>query len=611
MSRSTVGDWLRRERVLTAVLAVAAAVAALAKPLDLDWLLIVALAVAVGGAFARIVIEIMRGRLERSQEQADMDRRVRTGFKALADLDPRAIGVDPAAQTVLPGAETPEYVPRLADETLRRAIDAAIDGDDRWLVIVCGPSKVGKSRTLFEALRGCRRADELYIVAPVDGDSLRSLLTPGAGPHVADRRPVLWLDDIEPFVAQGVSLDTLREWHRFTGMPILGTYGGKGSERIGDIPGMQELSELTRTLLQHAREIHLEITRPLEIERIASRLVPETRSAVERHGLAAYLVAAPALERKLTTRRHALGDDPSPEGAAIVFAAAEWSICGRTDSIPRHVLRQLWPCYLPAGTAATDGSFDEGLKWALRPVEGSISLLDGTDDFSAYDYIVGFIRTRPEAVDPLDQAWDAATDTADPNKALAVGVSAWTYDRGDYAIKAFTIARRGGAGEIAGIASYDLALAYRRQGNVDSAKRAYEWAIESGDENVAPDAAASLGVLLQQQGDLEQAELAFQRAVDSRHPDAAPRAAVGLGVLLEMQGHIDRARAAYESATDAHDRATASAARFQLGVLKEKAGDIGGAKTVYEEAVASGQVEAVRAGQAALRRLAIDESLGP
>jgi hypothetical protein len=78
-----------------------------------------------------------------------------------------------------------------------------------------------------------------------------------------------------------------------------------------------------------------------------------------------------------------------------------------------------------------------------------------------------------------------------------------------------------------------------------------------------------------------------------------------------MQGHIDRARAAYESATDAHDRATASAARFQLGVLKEKAGDIGGAKTVYEEAVASGQVEAVRAGQAALRRLAIDESLGP
>jgi hypothetical protein len=46
-------------------------------------------------------------------------------------------------------------------------------------------------------------------------------------------------------------------------------------------------------------------------------------------------------------------------------------------------------------------------------------------------------------------------------------------------------------------------------------------------------------------------------------------------------------------------------------VLKEKAGDIGGAKKVYEEAVASGQVEAVRAGRAALRRLAGDESLGP
>lgn len=604
MSGSTVGDWLRRERVLAAVLAAAAAIAALAKPVGVDWLLIVALAIAAVGALARVLIAIKQGGIERSRERVELDRRLRIPIRVVTDLDPRAIGVDPAAQTVLPGGETPDYVPRLADEAVRRAIESAIDGDDRWLIVVCGPSKVGKSRTLFEALRGCRRADELCVVAPVDGDGLRSLLTPAPGPRMADRRPVLWLDDIEPFIAQGVSLDTLREWHRSTAMPVLGTYGGKGSERIGDNPGMRELTELTGTLLQHAREIHLETTRSLEVEHIAPQLAPEVRDAIERHGLAAYLVAAPVLERKLTTRRHALGDDPSPEGAAIVFAAADWSFCGRTDSIPRHVLRHLWRFYLPAGTEATDDSFDEALKWALQPVQGSIALLDGTGAFDAYDYIVGFIRDRPEAVDPLDEAWDWATDTTDPNKAFAVGVSAWAYDRSEYAIKAFTTARSGGADEIAGIASFDLGLAYRRQGDAAGAKQAYEWAIESGDENAAPSAAAALGVLLQQQGDLEQAEQAFQRAVDSDHPDAAPRAAVSLGVLLEMQGYIDRARAAYESATGSRDRAAASVARFQLGVLKEKVGDIDGAKRVYEEALASGQVEAVHAGRAALRRLA-------
>jgi tetratricopeptide (TPR) repeat protein len=421
---------------------------------------------------------------------------------------------------------------------------------------------------------------------------------------MSGRRPVLWLDDIEPFIAQGVSLDTLREWHRSTEMPVLGTYGGKGSERIGDSAGMRELTELTRTLLQHAREIHLETTRRLEVDRIASRLTPEVRDAIERHGLAAYLVAAPALERKLTTRRHELGEPEAPAGAAIVFAAADWSLCGRTDPIPKEVLERLWPAYLPAGAEASPDSFMAALEWALRPVEGTIALVFGAGAYAAYDYIVGFIRDRPEAVDPKDEAWECATETEDPNTAFAVGVSAWAYDRSEYAVRAFTTARDRGAEGIAGIAGFDLALAYRRQGNTAAAKEAYEWTIRSADANAAPNAAAALGVLLQQQGDLHGAELAFQRALDSGHPDAAPRAAVSLGVLLEMQGQVGRARTAYEFAAASRDLAAASVARFELGVLMEEAGDLAGARMAYEEAVASGHDEAVHAGKAALRRLA-------
>ena len=79
------------------------------------------------------------------------------------------------------------------------------------------------------------------------------------------RREHPWLDHLEPFVAQGVTLDTLREWHEATGMPVLATYGGKGSERVGESPGMRELTELTKTLLQHSRGILLDATTSSEL----------------------------------------------------------------------------------------------------------------------------------------------------------------------------------------------------------------------------------------------------------------------------------------------------------------------------------------------------------
>lgn len=50
-------------------------------------------------------------------------------------------------------------------------------------------------------------------------------------------------------------------------MPVLATYGGKGSERVGEGPGMREVTELTRTLLQHAREILLDGTSSPELAR--------------------------------------------------------------------------------------------------------------------------------------------------------------------------------------------------------------------------------------------------------------------------------------------------------------------------------------------------------
>lgn len=58
------------------------------------------------------------------------------------DVDPTTIGVDAAAQDILPGGEVPEYVARDVDEELRAAIAAAFEGSGRWLVVVIGPTRL-------------------------------------------------------------------------------------------------------------------------------------------------------------------------------------------------------------------------------------------------------------------------------------------------------------------------------------------------------------------------------------------------------------------------------------------------------------------------------------
>ncbi|MDQ4094447.1 MAG: hypothetical protein M3143_13975, partial [Actinomycetota bacterium] len=139
--------------------------------------------------------------------------------------------MDRAAQQVLPGGAIPAYVERAIDVDLRGALEAAVCGEGPWLVVVSGPSKVGKSRTLFEALRrvsgGLGRP--LRVVAPVDTEAVRALVSSGQSSRRDKTPTVLWLDDLEPFLNQGLSFQMLSQWHA-GGLHrvVAATYGGKG-----------------------------------------------------------------------------------------------------------------------------------------------------------------------------------------------------------------------------------------------------------------------------------------------------------------------------------------------------------------------------------------------
>ena len=173
-----MGAWGRRKAVLLSCLAAAAVIALLAAPLGAAWIGVAGLIVAAAGAPVRLVIAVKRARLEGQREQADSTRRLRVAVAPISDVDPTLIGVDPAAQTILPGDVVPEYVGRAADATLREAVEAALNGSGRWLIVVEGRSKVGKSRTLFQALRqsSCAavfRSSLLWMVTRCDRCSIR------------------------------------------------------------------------------------------------------------------------------------------------------------------------------------------------------------------------------------------------------------------------------------------------------------------------------------------------------------------------------------------------------------------------------------------------------
>ena len=142
----------------------------------------------------------------------------------------------------------------------------------------------------------CAQAQRLEFVAPVDGDALRAILTSANRP-AHSTLTVLWLDDLEPFLNDGVTLATLREWHGgVRGRIVAATYGGKGSERIAGLT-TDGLTTIAAEVLQNAREIPMTPTTTRELGALRARISAEQFASLERHGLAAYLVAAPQLER--------------------------------------------------------------------------------------------------------------------------------------------------------------------------------------------------------------------------------------------------------------------------------------------------------------------------
>jgi hypothetical protein len=139
-------------------------------------------------------------------------------------------------EAVAAGGPTP-YLPRDKDDELDAAIVRAARAHDPSMVVLRGPSKSGKSRTLYESAKRIGELRGAFVLAPRHRDALARLLD--EGPPVPRRaQVVLWLDDLERFVSAGhdgmanATLDALREWGR--PLVLLATAGGMGAELLTD-----------------------------------------------------------------------------------------------------------------------------------------------------------------------------------------------------------------------------------------------------------------------------------------------------------------------------------------------------------------------------------------
>lgn len=602
----TAGAWRRWKEFATALLGAAGSLAVFFGILGEPIAPLASLVVAIAGATIPLVIAFGLRSAEARQEAFERDSRFLAPIAPVGEIDPIEIGVDPAAreETHL-DTDVPEYVPRNADEELDEALQRALDGRGRWIVVVHGLSKVGKSRTLFEGLRRCGKGEDVRLIAPKDGDALRALLEQARPPLLARigigkrRRYVLWLDDLEDFAADGVGIRALQAWRRRMNVTAVATYGGKGSERDFGKKGRRRVSDLSAGILGQAHQVGLQATSAEELSRLPASLSALNRQALLTYGLAATVVAGPALLVKLDSQQHRAGDPKSPVGAAIVYTVINWERCGRSDPIPERLLRELWPGHIwPAHMkdriAATDEEFEAGLGWALEPVAGSVSLLGGMNSFHAYDYVRRAVGDNPDSPAISEETWERALDTEDPRQAFAVGSAALDAGRTLEARRALALAGSEGDEEVAAPANLNLGLLLKDLGEEDEAKAAFERARSLGSptpeidrvlqewEGPSEEQRAAIEQQLRDEGFLDEGEIVWREDIYRREiEEGKGESAAHLGMTLWSRNELQEAKAAFETAI-ALGFVPAS---VELGVLLEKMNDPKGAEAAYEMAM--------------------------
>ncbi|MFD3427262.1 tetratricopeptide repeat protein [Nocardia fluminea] len=462
------------------------------------------------------------------------------------------------------------YVARTAHEVDARLAEA-LTGER--LAIVVGPSKAGKTRTVFEAVRAHDPAAR--IVWPVT-DAIADL---AVHPRVATSADLLvvWLDDLHEYLTgpRGLTPAVLAALTARPGPTVV--VATLRSEMRAQLRGGGELRKDTRMLLEQAITIDLASTAEDPAERAAAeRAYPGC--AGDRHGLAEGLAEAPELLARYDDARAA-----DSELYTVIAIAIDWARIGRTDPIPEPELTDLTLRELRKTCPhleSTNSSVRAAIQTARTPPDGagrtaalhSTFLDDDTRGYWAFSYLTaaddGQDHRTPRPIPAT--YWHDATNDCDTDTLIIVGVAAYRRDNTAASTTLFRKAAEAGDAD----AMFILCVLLAERGDLDEAKIWYREAIKAGHSG----AISTLGMLLSGPGELSEAESWYREAVKAGHSGAM----VDLGILLKQRGALSDAEFWYRKAIDAGQR---SRAMVNLGFLVEQRGDLGEAEFWYRKAV--------------------------
>ncbi|PPI91614.1 hypothetical protein C5E46_30215 [Nocardia nova] len=528
----------------------------------------------------------------------------------IGDLDPYRLG---ATSSLFGSAGhygvRDEYVARTAGGVDARLAEA-LRGTQ--LVVVVGPSKAGKTRTLFEAVRAHDPAAR--VVCPVT--DVFSELT--ADPRICSSADtlVLWLDDLHLYLTGGSGALTPAVLAALTARPgrtlVVATLR---SELRAQLRGAGEMRRETRMLLEQALLIDLASTSDDPAERAAAgRAYPEL--VLDDYGLAEVLAGAPELLARYDEARY---NDALLY--AVIATAIDWARIGHTSPIPETTLTDLAEQGIRAthpGVEVTGDGVRAAIAQACKPPPGAgrtsalrTYLDDGVRGYRAFDYLVaaddGQNRRIPRVIP--DWFWHMATRNAHRRTLHAVAHTAGT--RGKTSIAVAIFRRLAGTGDTHAMTSLGLTLlshgesaeaeawfrkaadtddsdamtgvglALSQRGEVAEAEAWFRKAIGAGNTT----AMAGIAVLCRERGEIVEAEAWFRKAADA----GSATAMSGLGVLLEERGEIVEAETWYRKGADAGNTAAMSG----LGVLLEERGEIVEAETWYRKGADAGDTAAM------------------
>ncbi|MGO4614706.1 tetratricopeptide repeat protein [Nocardia sp. 2YAB30] len=403
----------------------------------------------------------------------------REDLPTIGEVDPYLLG---ATSSVFGGPDEhgvrDRYVARTANQVDARLAEALTGCR---MVIVVGPSKAGKTRTLFEAVRAYDPA--VRVVWPVH-DGIGEL---AVHPRLSGSEDpvVVWLDDLHEYLSGTNSL---------TPAGLAGLTARRGrtlvvatlrSEMRAQIKSEGELQRDTRLLLEQALLIDLASTSEDPYEQAAAiRLYPGQISAG--HGLGEALAGAPEL---LARYDDAKATDPVQH--SVIAVAIDWARIGRPDPIPELVLTGLTVRRMRVNRPEIDITSETvraAITGARTPPTGAgraaalhTSYLNGDDTrgYRPFDYLVaaddGQGHRTPRPIP--DTFWDTATHDSDTDVLISVANTAYQRDN---KTSALALLRRAViTGHVGAMANLGVLL-YER-GEITEAEYWYRKAADVGD----------------------------------------------------------------------------------------------------------------------------------